>query len=124
MVILETKEWARVTFEECNLGDQRRTKRLIRLAEQAAARPDGSTPDQTESWADCKAAYRLFDQDDVAFDEIVRPHCEQTRASCRPGDVKLIINDTTEVDFGCSRRATGLGPTARDPVAGSFCIRR
>jgi hypothetical protein len=120
MVILETKEWARVTFEECNLGDQRRTKRLIRLAEQAAARPDGSTPDQTESWADCKAAYRLFDQEDVTFDEIVRPHCEQTRASCRPGDVKLIINDTTEVDFGCSRRATGLGPTGKGSGRGFF----
>ncbi len=120
MVILETKEWARVTFGECKLGDQRRTKRLIRLAEQAAARPDGSTPDQTESWGDCKAAYRLFDQDDVTFDEIVRPHCEQTRASCRPGDVKLIINDTTEVDFGCSRRATGLGPTGKGSGRGFF----
>lgn len=120
MVVLETKEWARVTFGDCILGDQRRTKRLVRLAEQAAARPDGSTPEQTESWADCKAAYRLFDQDDVTFGEIVRPHCEQTRASCRPGDVKLIINDTTEVDFGCSRRASGLGPTGNGFGRGFF----
>ncbi len=120
MVILETKEWARVTFGECELGDQRRTKRLVKLAEQAAARPDGSTPEQTESWSDCKAAYRLFDQDDVTFAEIVRPHCEQTRASCRPGDVKLIINDTTEVDFGYSRRARGLGPTGNGFGRGFF----
>ena len=60
MVILGTKEWARETFEGCELGDKRRTERLIKLAEQAAARPDGSTPDQTESWADCKAAYQVF----------------------------------------------------------------
>lgn len=120
MVLLETKEWAEVTFRECGLGDPRRTKRLIKLAVQAAARPDGSTPEQTESWGDCKAAYRLFDQDDVTFDEIVRPHCEQTRASCRPGDVKLIINDTTEVDFGYARRATGLGPTGNGFGHGFF----
>ena len=49
MVLLETKEWARVTFGECELGDQRRTKRLVKLAEQTAAWPDGSTPAQTET---------------------------------------------------------------------------
>jgi hypothetical protein len=120
MVLLATQEWAKATFGECELGDERRTKRLVKLAEQAAARPDGSTPEQTESWADCKAAYRLFDQEDVTFQEIIRPHCEQTRASCRPGDVKLIINDTTEVDFGYSRRAAGLGPTGNGFGRGFF----
>jgi hypothetical protein len=37
-------EWAKVTFGKCALGDQRRNARLINLAEQAAARPNGSTP--------------------------------------------------------------------------------
>jgi hypothetical protein len=120
MVLLETKAWARSTFGECELGDRRRTTRLIKVAEQAAARPDGSTPEQTESWGDCKAAYRLFDQDDVTFAEIVRPHCAQTRSSCRPGDVKLIINDTTEVDYGYGRRATGLSPTGNGFGRGFF----
>jgi hypothetical protein len=120
MVILETKEWAQVTFGECRLGDQRRTRRLIKLAEQAAARPDGSTPEQTESWGDCKAAYRLFDQEDVSFDAIIGPHCRQTRALCRPGDVKLLINDTTEVDFGYGRHVAGLGPTGNGFGRGFF----
>ena len=71
MAILDTTEWAQVTFGECALGDQRRTKRLVKLAEQVAARPACRTPRQTESWGDCKAAYRLFDQDDVTFAEII-----------------------------------------------------
>lgn len=120
MVLLETKQWARSTFGACELGDRRRTTRLIKVAEQAAARPDGSTPEQSESWGDCKAAYRLFDQDDVTFAEIIRPHCEQTRSSCRPGDVKLLINDTTEVDYGYARRARGLGPTGNGFGRGFF----
>ena len=66
MVILETKEWAEVTFGPCQLGDKRRNQRLIKLAQQVAARPDGSTPEQTESWGDCKAAYRLFNQEPVS----------------------------------------------------------
>lgn len=120
MVILETKEWANATFGKCQLGDKRRNKRLIKLAQQTAERPDGSTPEQTESWADCKAAYRLFDEPDVTFDAIVQPHCEQTRASCRSGDVKLIINDTTEVDYGVHRRVSGLGPTGNGLGQGFF----
>ena len=120
MAILDTKEWAQVTFGECALGDQRRTKRLVKLAEQVAARPDGSTPRQTESWGDCQAAYRLFDQDDVTFAEIIAPHCRQTRAVCRPGDVKLLINDTTEIDYGSRREAAGLGPTDNGSGQGYF----
>jgi hypothetical protein len=120
MVILETTEWAQVTFGACCLGDQRRNHRLVKLAEQAAQRPDGSTPDQTESWADCKAAYRLFGQEDVTFQAIIQPHCDQTRAACRPGDVKLLINDTTEVDFGMNRQVRGLGPTGNGIGAGFF----
>ena len=120
MAILDAKEWAQVTFGECELGDKRRTKRLVKLAEQVAVRPDGSTPQQTESWGDCKAAYRLFDQDDVTFDEIIAPHCRQTRAVCQPGDVKLIINDTTEIDYGHKRRAEGLGPTGNGSGRGFF----
>lgn len=120
MVILETKEWAEVTFGTCELGDVRRNRRLIKLAEQVAARPDGSTPEQTESWGDCKAAYRLFNQEDVTFDGIIAPHCQQTRNACRPGDVKLIINDTTEIDYGHKRQATGLGPTGNGSGRGFF----
>ena len=120
MVILETSEWAAETFGGCELGDQRRTKRLVKLAEQVAARPDGSTLDQTESWADCKAAYRLFDEQDVTFSEIIEPHCAQTRACCRAGDVKLLINDTTEIDYGKHRDIAGLGPTGKGTGQGFF----
>ena len=37
-------------FSECELGDQRRTNRLVKAASQVLARPDGSTPRQIESW--------------------------------------------------------------------------
>ena len=120
MLILDTKEWAEVTFGTCELGDVRRNRRLILVAQDVAARPDGSTPEQTESWGDCKAAYRLFNQDDVTFDRIIAPHCQQTREVCRSGDVKLIINDTTEIDYGHKRQATGLGPTGNGSGRGFF----
>jgi hypothetical protein len=90
------------------------------LARQIAARPDGSTPDQTETWADCKAAYRLFDEDDVTFDALVAPHCRRTRSDSAPGSVRLLISDTTEIDFGRHRKVTGLGPTGNGGGLGFF----
>jgi Transposase DNA-binding len=108
-MVWEPQAWAEQEFSECELGDRRRNRRLIKLAVQVAARPDGSTPDQTETWGDLKAAYRLFDADDVSFQGILEPHCRHTREDCRPGEVKLVLNDTTELDFTLHWKTRGLG---------------
>jgi hypothetical protein len=104
---LDVGQWAQEQFGACELGDRRRTKRMVKLAAQAAAKPDAATPEQAERWADCKAAYRLFDQDEVTFDAVIAPHCAAARA-VGPG-VWLVINDTTELDFGYARDLPGAG---------------
>jgi hypothetical protein len=104
---LDVGEWAEQQFGTCELGDQRRTKRMVKFAAQAAAKPDASTPQQTERWADCKAAYRMFDRKDVTFDAVIAPHCAATRA-VGPG-TWLVINDTTEINFGYDRDLPGVG---------------
>jgi hypothetical protein len=110
--------WAQEQFGTCELGDTRRTNRLVKIAIQAATRPDGSTPDQTETWGDCKAVYRLMDCDDVTHAEIIRPHCELTKQSCLAGSVQLILCDTTEIDY--QRSAAGLGPVGQGKGRGFF----
>jgi hypothetical protein len=105
---LETAEWAQQQFGSCEFGDRRRTKRMIKLATQMAGSPEASTPRQTETWADCKAAYRLFDQQEVSFDAVVAPHRELTHTSLSIGNW-LVINDTTEINFGHDRELTGVG---------------
>ena len=71
--------WAEVQFGTCKLGDRRRSKRLVNMAQQFAARPDASTPQQTETWGDLKAAYRLFDTEDVTPAAIREPHYRMVR---------------------------------------------
>jgi hypothetical protein len=93
---------------------------LKKLAVQIAARPDGSTPDQTELWKDLKAAYRLFQTEDVSFQGILEPHCRHTREDCRPGEVKLILNDTTQLDFTAHRQTRGLGAIGKGRGRGFF----
>jgi len=108
-LVLEVDEGAQQSFGECELGDARRTKRAVKLAAQVAAHPDGSTPTQTEDWADCTAAYRLFDADDVSFQARAEPHWRCTRA--RHGGTWLLIGDTTEIDCGIHRDVSDWGPT-------------
>ena len=115
---LDVNQWAEEQFGECELGDARRTQRVVKLAVQAATFPDGSTPAQTESWGDCKAAYRFFDQDDVSFEAICEPHWRSTRS--RTGGTWLLIGDTTQIEFGIFREVSGLGPTGDGGGRGYF----
>jgi hypothetical protein len=107
LVLLDPQAWSRSQFEECELGDVRRTERLIMYATQMAQKPDASTTAQTELWSDCKAAYRLFGRKEVTFEAVIGPH---NRQSCRlsPGEY-LVVSDTTEFDFGFLREVPGLG---------------
>lgn len=105
--LLDPASWSRSQFEKCDLGDVRRTERLIKYATQMAQKPDASTPLQTASWSDCKAAYRLFSREEVTFDAVIAPHNQQT-CELAPGEY-LVISDTTDLDFGYLRDVPGLG---------------
>jgi hypothetical protein len=62
-----------------------------------------------KTWGDLKAAYHLFDCEDVTFEAIARPHWELTKQ--RTAGRYLVLGDTTELDFGIHRAVAGLGPT-------------
>jgi hypothetical protein len=102
-------DWAQLNFGTCELGDKRRTKRLVQVAEQVGNHPSASLPNQFEEWSDLKAAYRLFDGDKVTFEAIARPHWELTKQAAKGRC--LVIGDTTEFDFGKDREIKGIGPT-------------
>jgi hypothetical protein len=102
-------EWAQLNFGTCDLGDKRRTKRLVQVAEEIANNPSASLPNQIEKWSDLKAAYRLFGCDGVTFEGIARPHWELTKQAAKGRC--LVIGDTTEFNFGKHRDIEGLGPT-------------
>src|SRR5947209_19017741 len=75
--------WAQETFGAAQLGDPRRSRRLVRVAAQMAADPQGSLPrEMGGDWAALKAAYRLVRADGVPHQAISRPVWQQTR---KPG---------------------------------------
>ena len=120
-VTLDVDQWAQQQFGRCDFGDKRRTQRLVTMAAQFAQRPDGSTPDQTENWADLKATYRFFDNDAVEHRDILEPHFKNTRDFTQElGGTGLLVADTTEIQFGIHRDVEGLGPTGDGGGRGFF----
>jgi len=104
--------WAQETFGGAQLGDRRRSKRLVRVAAQVAADPQGSLPrEMGGDWAALKAAYRLVRADGVTHEAISRPVWQQTRQQMEqePG-VVLLVHDDTQVDYGYDPAIKGLGP--------------
>lgn len=115
-----TGEWAQQNFGKCELGDKRRTKRLVRLASQVANNPSASLPDQTVTWSDLKAAYNLFYREEVTFEAIARPHWEQTKQQ-GPG-CYLVIGDTTEINFGKDRDLKDVSPVGKNATGKGFLL--
>ena len=119
-LLWDPHRWAQRQFKDCDLKDRRRNQRLCQFAVQVAVHPDASTPQQTESWGALKGAYRLMNCADISFQALIAPHCQHTRQDCQPGDVKLILNDTTEMDYTAKRKTQGLGPIGNGRGRGFF----
>ncbi len=118
-VTLDVEQWSREQFSSCELGDRRRNERLVKFARQVAASPSASTPDQTRQWADCKAAYRLMDCDDIQFGAILAPHCQRTRSHSSKSGLAPLIHDKTEISFSTQRGPIeGLGLTGNNKRQG------
>lgn len=118
LIDLEPAVWSETHFGNCDLGDQRRTRRLVRYAQQMAEKPDASTPEQTESWSECKAVYRLFSRREVTFSAVTAGHYQDT-CQLAPGKY-LVISDTTEIDYGYKSPREGLGQLTAKHRRGFF----
>jgi hypothetical protein len=104
------EQWAEQQWGAANLGDQRRTRRAVRLGAALAAQPSASLPQQTSSWSELKAAYRLLNEPDATHQALSQPHWNGTRraAQTAPGTL-LFIQDTSELDFTAHPQTRGLG---------------
>ena len=106
---LTPAHWAQHEFGLAQLGDARRTKRLVNIAERLAANPGGTLPAAFQDWDELKAAYRFFSQGGATYERILAPHLERTREACRQPGQYLIIEDTTSLDYADHPAAQDLG---------------
>ena len=107
--LLPPPQWAQLEFGAAELGDTRRTKRLIKVASALAKSPTGTLPQAFPDWAELRAAYRFFSNPDVDYQKIIAPHWQRTWLNlCEPGEF-LLIEDTSHLDYSQHRHCQGLG---------------
>src|SRR5437899_8506832 len=108
--LLDATSWAITEFADADLGDLRRTQRLVQLAHVLAQRPGAALPEACGSGAMLKAAYRFFTNDDIAPDDMLQSHIEATYSRLYVVPLVLAVQDTTEANWTNLRATTGLGP--------------
>ncbi len=108
-MLLEPRQWAEATFGTAQLGDPRRTRRAVAIAEAMAREPGASLPTQLHDAAALEATYR-FVHSQVSYEALLQPHLEHTRQEMGQQERVLLIQDTTEVDYQHHPSTTGLGP--------------
>jgi hypothetical protein len=112
--------WAQRELGHADLGDARRTARLVQLAAAWAAQPTASFPDLAGARAANKAQYRFFALPERVFDRDIpaairqaHAHATGQRLSGQPR--VLAVQDTTSLDLTHHPATEDLGPleTAR-----------
>jgi hypothetical protein len=108
-VIAAATAWAEQTFGAAELGDRRRTRRLVESAAKIAALPEKPFT-QVLDWNELRGWYRLCDQPQATLTAVQGPHWEQTRRAMEQHALVLILHDTSEMDFTEHSALRGAGP--------------
>jgi len=105
------KAWIQEELRGVALHDQRLNRRLGEVLWQLGGRPTASIPAACGGYAETAAAYRLFDNDKVCFDNVLLPHMEATRRRVAAQSTVIVAQDTTEIDLTRpGRQVAGAGP--------------
>ena len=102
--------WAVSEFADAELGDVRRTTRLIELAGVLAQPPTAALPEACGDDAMLKAAYRFCANDASEPHDVLDSHIEATYRRLHHVPVVWAVQDTTEVDWTSPPAPRGLGP--------------
>src|SRR5438876_786023 len=108
-VLAGPRQWAEQTFGSADLGDRRRTRRLVESAAAIAAHPQKPFT-QIFDWNGLRGFYRLCDQAEATVEAVMAPHWDQTRQAMRRQPLVLILHDTTELDYTTHPALRGVGP--------------
>jgi len=113
-------KWAVEIFGTAELGDLRRTDRLVKMAAAIAENPSASLPESMRNWAETLAAYRFLENEAITHEQIMLPHWMRTREETMRHARVLLPADTTNVNLSKHETTEGLGPIGRGSSAQGF----
>jgi len=110
-------------FGHCEVGDKRRTRRLVRAADQILAHPDETLPAKFASPKDYRAVLRLANTPQVSHAAVLRAHAQAALERLRADDAPQVVvmpEDTTELDFS-GHNTLALGQIGNGHGQGFLC---
>jgi len=103
-------DFGEIHFGKAPLGDVRRVRRLVMLAERMAQRPGQSLPIQVQDQAAYQGLLGLVRHVKVTHATVLQTHIDRTCSLIRHHpDVVLIIHDTTELDLSSHKSLQEVG---------------
>lgn len=96
----QSEQWIKKNFLNVDLGDKRRTERLLKVAGNMLSQPQQSIPKQMKNWYETKAAYRFFSNPEVKHSSIQKTHNQNVlEESLNSKHTVLFIQDTSSLDY-------------------------
>src|SRR5512140_1778313 len=92
------------------LGDERRSKRAMAIAERLAVSPESSLPAAMGDRAAVEALYRHLGCDEATLEAVLAPHIAKTVQRVAALDTVYAVADTTNFVFSGEVEREGLGP--------------
>jgi hypothetical protein len=121
-VMTTTTTLGEINFGEAALGDPRRTRCLVRIADSIYHHPGGTLPAKLHEPKDYKAMDRLMNRPEATHEAVLETHRQRTLEAMRQTkDVVLVLHDTTELDYSGLRSIADLGPIGGGLNRGYLC---
>ena len=99
MLIKDTEEWANNLFKHAELGDERRTKRLIKLSHLMASNSGSSIVKASGSPASIEGAYRFLRNDKIEANDIANAGFPSLLPDLKRSNKMLALEDTSTLCY-------------------------
>jgi hypothetical protein len=90
------------------LGDERRSRRLIQIVKRLETNPSQSFPRAADDDAELEGIYRFMGSAHIDCAALLEPHVAATVVRAKEAGRVLVVHDSTEFNFGATERE-GLG---------------
>jgi len=111
-------------FQGADLGDERRSKRLAKIAERMDQAPAASLPEMMGDSKNLQGCYRFLGNEKFSHYDVLEPHFERTAERAADYERVLAIHDQTvfECDYDDQQDAVGKLHAGKSGFAGNFSM--
>ncbi len=103
------RSWAAEEFADVSLGDKRLDARLIKLCDRFSDAPESPINQACADWAETKAAYRFFQNNNVEVGKMLAAHRYKTAQRAKEQKTVLALQDTSYFVYTNHQKTEGLG---------------